>query len=121
MAEFLDDVRDAELFERRDLRRDEPEDGAIAVGLLEIVAAEARVLVHLVGKIEIAAFLEPLPAPGRRSRSSCRRFLVGEGFVADGHDFAMPPDFRRLAFARCKIGAAAFDEDFEKLIDVGHE
>ena len=73
VAEFLDHRRNAELLERHDLRRDEPEDAAVAVGLLEEVAAEARVLIHLVGEVEIARFLDSAPsAPGRRSRSSCR-------------------------------------------------
>ena len=61
-AEFLDDWRDAELLERRDLGGDEPEHGAVAAGLLEKVAAEPGVLIHLVGEVEIACRLISLPA-----------------------------------------------------------
>ena len=56
VAEFLDDIRHAEAFERGDFGGDEPEHGGEAVLLLEVVAAEAGVLVHFVGEVEVAAF-----------------------------------------------------------------
>src|SRR4030095_548394 len=62
IAKLPNDGRNAELFERSDPGGNEPEDGAVAVGLLEVVAAETRFLVHLVGEIVIAAFFKNLPA-----------------------------------------------------------
>ena len=121
MAEFLDHRRDAELLERGDLRRDEPEDGAVAVGLLEEIAAEARVLIHLVGEVEIAAFLEALPALRAADLAHHVGHLVARhDFFADRHDVAVPADLRRLPFAEVQIGGAGVDEHFEELIDVGH-
>ena len=64
LAELFHHRRNPELLQRGDLRRNQAEDGAVAVGLLEIIATEARLLIHLVGEIEIAAFLEKRPALG---------------------------------------------------------
>ena len=61
VAKFLDDGRNAELFERGDAGGNEAEDSTVAVGLLEEIAAEARFLVHLVGEIEIATFFKSSP------------------------------------------------------------
>ena len=50
----LTTVGHAECFERGDLGGNQPEHGGEAVLLFEVVAAEARVLVHLVGEVEVA-------------------------------------------------------------------
>ena len=55
MAEFFDHFRHAEAFERGDFRGDQAEHGSEAVLLLEVIATEARVLVHFVGEVEVAA------------------------------------------------------------------
>ena len=33
----------------------------------------------------------------------------------------MPPNFRRLPLGEMKVGSACIDEDFEELVDVGHD
>ena len=62
MTELFDDGRNAELLEAGDFRRDQTKDSAVAVGLLQKIAAETRAFIHLVSEIEIAALFENLPA-----------------------------------------------------------
>lgn len=54
VAEFFDNLRHAELFDAGDFGRNQTEDGGEAVFLFEVVAAEAGLLVHGVGKVEVA-------------------------------------------------------------------
>ena len=117
----LTTVRDAELLEGGDLGRDEPENGAVTVGLLEEIAAEPRVLIHLVGEVEIARGLVALPALRAGNLAQhVAHFLVGQEFLADGYDVAMAANLGRLALAEVKVGGAGVDENFEELIDVVH-
>src|SRR5207244_2607043 len=62
IAKLPNDRRNPQFLERRDTRWDETKDSAVAVRLFEEIATEARLLIHLVGKIEIAALLENPPA-----------------------------------------------------------
>ena len=101
LAELFHHRRNPEFLERGDLRRDQAEDRAVAVRLLEKIAAEARFLIHLVGEIEIAAFVRKVPnssvpqiSLNIETASSCVT-----GSVADRHDVAVPADLRRLSFA----------------------
>ena len=107
MAEFFHDRRNAELIEGRDLRRDQTKDRAIAVRLLQEIAAKTRFLIHLVGEIEIAAFFENFPTfrPADFAQHH-GRFFARDRLVADRHDVAVPAHLRRLPFADVQIGGA---------------
>ena len=121
VAKFLHDRRDAELFERHDFRGNQTEHAAEAVGLLQVIAAEARRLVHLVGEIEIAGFHKASPAIRPRDFAHhVGHFLLRERFVANRHDGSVLANLRRLALTEVKVGGASFHENVEKLIDVGH-
>ena len=100
MAELLDHRRNAELIETGNLRRDQAKDRAIAVRLLQEVAAKPRLLIHLVGEIEIAALFEKLPPLLAADFAHHSRHLVaGDRLVADRHHVTVPAHLRRLAFA----------------------
>ncbi len=121
VAEGFDDLGNAEVLERFDLGGDDPEDRAVAVGLLEVVAAKPVVLVHFVGEIEVAAFLEPLPALGSANFAQhVAHFFLRERFLADRDNLAVSADFWRLSLGEVQIGSAAVDENLKKLVDVGH-
>ncbi len=121
VAEGFDDLRHAKVFEGFDFCGNDAEDGAVAVGLLEVIAAETVVLVHLVSEIEVSMFLEALPALGRADFAQhVAHFLGGEGLVAYRNDLAVAADFGRLPFGEVEIRCAALDENLKKLVDVGH-
>ena len=95
VAEGFNDLGNAEVFESFDLGGDDPEDRAVAMGLLEIVAPKAVVLIHLISEIEIPIFLETLPAlRGANFAEHVAHFLLRERLLADGNNLAMPADFR---------------------------
>src|ERR1041384_2288333 len=122
VAELLHHGWNTEFFEGRDARGDEAEDGAVAVGLFEKVAAKARFLIHLVGKIEVTALFKNLPAFRATDFAQHRnRLCARDRLIANRHDVAMLPNLRRLAFTDMKIGRAFVYEDFEELIDVRHQ
>ena len=104
VAEGFDDLRHAQVLEGFDFCGDDAEDRSVAVGLLEIVAAETVVLVHFIGEIEVAMFLKTLPALGRANFAEhVAHFLGGEGLLADRNDLAVAADFGRLAFREVEI------------------
>src|SRR5947209_7657179 len=121
MAELFHDRRDSELFQRGNLGRDEPEHGSVTVRLLEEIAAEPRLLVHLVSEIEVAAQLENFPAlrAGNLAQHA-GRLVSRHRLLADRHNVSVPPHLRRLPFTDVKIGSAFLDDDGKKLIDVSH-
>ena len=100
MAEFLDDIRHAEALQRGDFRRDEPEHGSEAILLFQVVAAEAGIDIHLVGKVEIAA-IEVFPESSGVAdfREEVFKTLAIENLlIGDGGDRAMDADLGHLAF-----------------------
>ena len=121
MSELFHDRRNAELLEARDLRRNQTKDRAIAVRLFQKVAAKTRLLIHLVGKIEIATLFENFPVlrPAHFAQHA-GRFLARDRLGANRHHVAMLAHLGRLTFADMQIGRALLDDDTEKLIDVGH-
>src|SRR5437868_5679648 len=60
MPKFGGHRGNAKFLQGSDLRRDQTEDSAVTIGLLQIVAAKSRSFIHLVSEIEIAALLEKL-------------------------------------------------------------
>src|SRR5262249_32639084 len=61
ISEVFDDCGNTQLFERRNLGGDQSKRRGVSFGLLKIVGAKARMLIHLVGKIKIAMLLKNLP------------------------------------------------------------
>ena len=121
VAEFFDHRRQGQFLERGNARRDQAEDRAEAVHLFEVVAAEAAVLIHLVGEVEIAFVLETFPVFRRADLAQHVVHLFRrEDLLADGDNVAMTADFRRLSLGKVQIGRTRGDQDFEKLVDVGH-
>ena len=121
VAERFDDLRHAQVLEGFDFCGNDAEDSSVAVGLLEIIAAETVVLVHLVGEIEVSVLLEALPALGRADFAEhVAHFLGGEGLLADRNDLAVAANFGRLTLGEVEIRCAAVDENLEKLVDVRH-
>ena len=119
MAELLHYCRDAELLEGRDLCRDKPKDSAVAVRLFQKIAAEPRCLIHLVGKIEIAAF--PRKTPNFSARRFRSTFTVASSCVTGSSRMGMTSPCRRIfggwPFADMQIGGAFLYQQLEKLID----
>ena len=121
VAEFFDDRRDVELLERGDLRGNDTEDAGEAVLLLEVVAAEAVIAVHLVGEVEIAFVDVFLPGLGIADLAHhSLHHLAGEDFVGDGLDAAVNAHLRRLTLAEMQVGTADFNEGAEVVVDDGH-
>ena len=107
LAKFFHHRRNPELLERGDLCRDQTKDGAVAVRLFQKIAAKARCLIHLVGEIEIAAFVEnfPILRTGDFAHHQ-HRFIARDRLRADRHDIAVPAHLGRLTFADVQIGRA---------------
>ncbi len=77
--------------------------------------------VHLVGKIEVAPFLEERPIIDAGDLAQhVGRFIARDRFLADRHDVAMLADLRRLTFADMQIGSAFAYQHLEKSVDVSH-
>ena len=121
MAEVLHDRRDPELFESRNLGRNQAENRAVAIGLFKKVAAKARCFVHFVGKIEVTAFIEDFPV--RRSCDFAQhqdRFIAQDRLGTHRHDITVPPHFRGLAFPDMQIGSPFRHNGAQELIKISH-
>jgi len=78
-------------------------------------------LIHLISKVEIAAFLENFPIlRATNFAQHARGFLVRNRIVPDGHDIVMRPYFWRLPLSDMQIGRALPNDDLKELIDVSH-
>src|SRR5256885_13006537 len=121
MPELFHDGRNSQLVQRRDPGRDEAKDAAVTVRLLEEIAAEARAFIHFVGEIEVAALFKKLP-PLRAANLAQHsgRLFASHGFRPARYYVSMSPHLRRLPLADVQIGTASFDDDGEKLVEVGH-
>src|SRR5688572_4276755 len=121
MAELFYHRRDPELLQGGNPGWNQAKDRAVTVRLLQEIAAEPRPLIHLVGKVEIAALLEQLPALSATDLAQhSGRFLACNGLCPNRHHIAMPSHLRRLSFADMQIGAALLRNDTEELVDVRH-
>ena len=110
MRKLLDRDRNAQLLQRGNPSRNQTKNCAVTVGLLQIIAPEARRLIHFIGKIEIAAFLENLPVVWTANFTQHRRRLVaGNRLAADRHDVAVFSYLGRLSFADMQIGSSMGD------------
>ena len=101
-------------------QREVPEHAeSFPAGLKAALREDADIV--LVGEIEVADFLEALPALGRANFAEhVAHFLLCEGLLADRYDLAMTADFWRLALGKVEVGGPAVDENLKKLVDVGH-
>ena len=121
IGKFFDHHGNPQLLQTGDLRRNQPKSCGITMRLLKVIGAKPRLLVHLVGKIEITVLLEILPVLRAASFAQhANGFLVRNGLISDGHDIAMRAYFRRLALADMQIGCALPGDDLQKLIDISH-
>jgi hypothetical protein len=121
IAELLHDRRDTEFLEGSDARRNEAKDGAVTVCLLQVIAAETRVRIHLVGKIEIAPLFKDGPACRSANFAQHRgRFLARNDLFADRHDITMLANLRRLALSKVQIGSAFSDNDLKEFVYARH-
>ena len=122
MAELAYHRRDAELLEGSDRRWDQTEDSPVTVSLLQIIAAKPRFLIHLIGKIEVTAFLEKLPI--FRSCDFAQhqdRFIAKHRLLPHCHHIAVPTHFRRLPLPNMQIGRSFFHNLLQKLIQICHQ
>ncbi len=100
VSEFLYHSRDIQILQRGNFSGDETEDGSQSIFLLEVVAAKAGFLVHLIGEVEVAAFEIALEG-----------FLVADlgkevlevvssknGLIGNGRNGSVNPNFRGSAF-----------------------
>ena len=82
--------------------------------MLHVVAAEAGLLVHLVGKVRIAAVRELLPELGRADGfHQLDHVLVAQRGVLYGRDLAVHADLRGLALGEVQVGAALVHQHLE--------
>src|SRR5262249_51575974 len=121
MRELLCHQGNPELFERRDLRRNQSKNRAVATRLFQIIASKTRRGIHLVGKIEITSLLENLPIPVSAEFTQHRgRLFMRKRLLANRRDVAMLSHFWWLTLADVQIRAALLDDYFQKLIERGH-
>ena len=114
LAEALDLLRHVELLQRQNLGGNETEHAAVAALLLHVVAAEAGLLVHLVGKVRIAAVRELLPEFRRADRlHQLNHVLVAQRGVLHGRNLAVHTDLRRLALGEVQVRAALVHQHLE--------
>ncbi len=93
----------------------------VRVLLLQVVAAESVVLVHLVGEVEIAFVDVLLPGLGIADLTHHRlHHLAGEDLIGDGFDAAVDANLGRLPLAEVKVRSAEFDERAEVVVNDGH-
>ena len=121
MTEVFRHRRDPKLFESCNLGRNQAEDRAVAIGLLEKVAPKARGFIHFVGEIEITAFVENFPV--RRSRDLAQhqdRFIAQDRLGSHRHDITVPPHLRGLAFPDVQIGSPFRHNCPQELIKISH-
>ena len=107
----------------QDFGRNNTEHRPVAVGLLEIIAAEAAVFIHLVGKIEIATLLVLLPFfRGADLAEHVRHLFTGQGCRAlpNRDDVTVTADFWGLPFRKVKVRGSVLDERLKKFVDVCH-
>src|SRR5215510_9981937 len=89
--------------------------------MLEVVGAKSRVLIHLVGEIEIAVLLKRFPVTRAANLAQHPRgFIVRNRFGPDWHDVAMGPHFWRFALSNMQIRCPLPDYKLQKLINVSH-
>src|ERR1041385_5824412 len=104
VSEVLDGYGNAQLFQRRDRCWNQSKRCGVTFRLLKVVDAKSRVLIHLVGKIKIAALVKHFPVTWTTNFAQhSRGFVVRNRLGSDRHDVAMRSGFRRLALSDMQI------------------
>jgi hypothetical protein len=79
------------------------------------------VLIHLVGKIEIAMLLKKFPVTWAANLAQHPLgFIVRDRLGPDWHDIAVGPHLWRFAFCDVQIRGPLPDYDLQKLIKISH-
>src|SRR5262249_3321598 len=121
VSKFLHDYRNPELLKGRNLGGNQSKCRGIPFRLLKVVAAKSRVLIHLVGKIEIAVLPKDLPVMRAANLAQhALGFIVRNRLGTNGHDVAMRSYFWGLAFCDMQIRPALPDDDLQELIKISH-
>ena len=101
--------------------RNEPEDRADAVLLVEKICAEAREAGILVAEVHVARFLELLDLVFRRDLIDERlEIIAGKVRRFDADHFAVNAEDRRIAGGEMQVGGILLFHEFEVLINAGH-
>ena len=123
VAERRDGRAQVQVFQRGDVFGDEAKDGAGAVLLPEVVGTEARRALESVGEVDVAAGLVALPVLGLGDlQQEISQARVVERLPAIHRlQRAVPPDSRLETGHQVEVGAAAFLELREQLVELCHE
>src|SRR5438105_9124378 len=122
MPKFAGYRRNTKFFERSDLCRDQTEDSSVPIGLLQVVAAKSRFLIHLVSEIEITTLVEKLPFLGACDLAQHQdRLIAKHWFLTHWHHIAVSTHFRRLTLSNMQIRRSFRDDDLQKLIEICHQ
>ena len=93
----------------------------VPFGLLKVVAAKSRVLIHLVGKIEIAVLLKKFPVTRAANLAQhSRGFIVRNRLGSNRHYVAVHAYLWRFALCDVQIRRLLSDYDLQKLIKISH-
>ncbi len=114
----LDDRRNIELLQRRNLVRNQTKDAAVPVQVLVEIAPETRLGAELVGAVDVARFEKFLPA-FRSDHLAEHLFHLGmrEHVIPQFLDVAVQAHLGRLALLHVKIGRLGFDDGVEVIVD----
>src|SRR5262249_9168218 len=87
----------------------------------KVVGTKSRVLIHLIGKIEIAVLLKNLPVTrtANLAQHPCG-FIVRNPFGSNRHYVAMRPYLWRFSLCDMQIRCLLSDYDLQKLIKISH-
>ena len=115
----LHHLGETELLEGADLSRDDPEDGALAVPLVEDVDAEPRVLSDLDREVQVSLLLEYPPLIVVEDLVDHLVDLVpAEGAVLDGSELAVEPHERQRSGGQVEVGPSTILGQYQQLGDV---
>ena len=119
LREVVQAGREAELLERLDLVRDEPEGGAHGRALKVGVDTEAREAGNRMREVDLPARLESLLLLGREDPVHERPDLVGRQRlrIRQALEAALDADHRRRARRQVEVRRVALDHDGEQVID----
>ena len=121
VSEVLDGYRNAQIFERRNPCWNQSKRCGVTFRLLEVVGSKSRVLIHLVGKIKIAALVKRFPVTRTANFAQHPRgFVVRNRLDADRHDVALRSDFWGLPLSDMQIRCTLAGDDLQELIKIRH-
>ena len=121
VAEFLDDRRQRELVDARDVLRDGAERGAEAGFLAVDVDAEAAAVGRHIGEVEVVALAEVLVLVlGEDLGEVALELRVADVAELDGHEVAVHAQHGRHADGQVHVGAALLHAKLQERVDASH-